>query len=123
MDPSKWGPSFWDTLFNIAVNYRKENKDEVQVTIMGILQSLPCKSCRDSTMHFVRNDLPHIQTYMRSREDLLRWLYNLKHLVNLKLGKQSPPFETVRKFWLCQHKGWVNVPEGPTMNISRFYNK
>jgi len=59
-DPRVWGPAFWFTLHNGAVNYPIKAsptwKDRMKGFILGIPVMIPCEKCRDhATSHIEAN--------------------------------------------------------------------
>lgn len=93
MDTKAWGPPLWDSLFFIAYGYGTNtstdpNKDEQYIQFFQSLTNvLPCKYCRESLAGFIEQANP--REYLRDGRGLVRFVYDLKNLVNQKLMKQE----------------------------------
>lgn len=95
MNTSKWGPCSWNSMFHIAAGYDFNDKDKVIKdkeytdyfkSLGGIL---PCKYCRTSYKEFYKK--LDIKVYLASckKYSLLRFVYDLKEMVNVKLRTQE----------------------------------
>jgi len=93
INPDKWGPHFWKTLFYAAMNYpvKIDPKNKCHVSLSknyknfyaSLQYVLPCVYCLESYRRFWI-ELP-IDNHLGSRVDLLKWVYGLKDKVNKKL--------------------------------------
>lgn len=93
INPEKWGPHFWKTLFYAAMNYpvkidpnnrcHSNLKKHYKNFYASLQYILPCIYCLESYRRFWA-ELP-IDNHLESRIDLLKWLYGLKDKVNKKL--------------------------------------
>ncbi len=93
INPKKWGPHFWNTLFYTALNYpvKIDNNNKCHSTLKkqyklfySTLQyTLPCIYCLESYRRFWVES--PIDNFLESRIDLLKWVYALKDKVNKKL--------------------------------------
>lgn len=91
-----WGPAFWQSLGATALGYHMnddyafETKMRHYKTFFNSLQYvLPCGYCRDSYGgYFKKLD---IEKYMKSKRPwtMIRFVYDLKECVNVKLRKQE----------------------------------
>jgi hypothetical protein len=97
INPKKWGPHFWQTLFFTGLNYpvsiNPKNKCHATLksqykAFYGSLQyTLPCIFCLESYRRFWKEE--PIEKYLDSRASLMKWLYILKDKVNKKLIQQE----------------------------------
>jgi len=93
MQSSKFGPPAWETMFTFAFGYYLnplpcEIKDPEYITFFKLFgKVLPCKYCRDSYTKFFES-LP-IKEYLKQDYGLVRFIYDLKNLVNHKLESQE----------------------------------
>jgi len=95
MNTSFWGKNTWTSLFSIAMGYdlNTESKRIKNAKYKQYFQSvgdvLPCRYCRDSYVVFY-NQL-NIDKYLNSKKKnmLMKFVYDLKELVNEKLRKQE----------------------------------
>jgi thioredoxin-related protein len=93
MQSSKFGPPAWDTMFTFAFGYYLnplpcDIKDPNYIQFFKLFgKVLPCKYCRDSYTDFFES-LP-IKEYLKQDYGLVRFVYDLKNLVNHKLESQE----------------------------------
>lgn len=93
MQTSKWGKPAWDTMFYVAAGYDLNTlPDSVKrPQYKGFFQSmglvLPCKYCRASYVDFF-NSLD-FDEYSRYPCGIVRFVYDIKNLVNEKLMEQE----------------------------------
>lgn len=97
MDSKVWGKQSWDALFFIACGYDlndAKNKKEVYTRhLKSWGDVLPCRYCRDSYRGFFLQ--LNIEKYLDNGPcGLIKFVYDLKNLVNAKLIEQE---ETVFK--------------------------
>ena len=89
--PQIWGPPTWKALHCITFGYpnnpTKGDKARYKMFFKMIGYVLPCKSCRDSYINFIKNgDTKITSDVLKDRESLARWLYNVHQAVNKKIG-------------------------------------
>ena len=114
MQSSKFGPPTWDTMFTIAYGYHLNplpcnEKDPNYIQFFKTFGSvLPCKYCRDSYVNFFKS-LP-IKEYLKQDYGLVKFVYDLKNLVNLKLETQEQD-TLYNEFHKLQTKLPINSPE------------
>lgn len=94
MNTSAWGPASWRSMFFIAAGYDlnespKSVKDpRYKQYLKTIGYVLPCKYCRDSYEKFYES--MDIQRYLDMPScGLIRFVYDMKNLVNAKLIAQE----------------------------------
>lgn len=97
MDSKVWGKQSWDALFFIACGYDLNDAENKKETYTNHLKSwgdvLPCRYCRDSYKGFFSQ--LNIEKYLDGTPcSLIKFVYDLKNLVNEKLILQE---ETVFK--------------------------
>jgi hypothetical protein len=103
MDTKAWGPPMWDSLFHIALGFDL-NPSKIKVgsykAFFGSLADvLPCKYCRASLHEFL--GIIRFTDYAAQRYGAMRFVYDLKNMVNAKLVSQgnrtarAPPFSAV----------------------------
>jgi len=105
MDPKIWGIPMWNILFDVCwfLESKKGNDHELKKGIFYLFQSLkyllPCIYCRESYKYFLKelHEIPPIGP------GALRWIYDLKNMVNAKLKKSvtNLSYETFR----CRMQG------------------
>src|SRR6478609_6582068 len=94
MQSSEWGRNLWPSMFHIAAGYDlnetpKHIKDQQYSTFFKSLgATIPCRYCRDSYVKFYA--ALDINRYMQMPScGLIRFVYDLKNLVNHKLETQE----------------------------------
>lgn len=99
MDPNIWGPKLWNIIFDICWNLdnsklNSTQKQSVQLFFASLKYLLPCKYCRSSYVQFY-GELDGSPPF--NSEQALKWAYDLRNKVNVKLKKQDKPptFEKV----------------------------
>lgn len=101
LNPKIWGPNFWYVIHISAANYipSKEAAMAFRSFISSLAYLLPCDWCR---VHIEENlkKVPLTAEVLRSNEALLKWSYDFHDTVNQMLGKVSPPFETIRSYYM-----------------------
>jgi hypothetical protein len=102
-----WGPSGWFFLFSCVmggypphIDLRNPEHLEVQEQFRNMFISLgytmPCIFCRQSYKAFYQQ-LP-IDNFLSGRIELMRWLYQMRDLVNQKLiGQERQCYNTEKK--------------------------
>ena len=87
-----WGPAMWESLFCIAfgypVNPTQQHKDDYKEFFKLLGSVLPCCLCRNSYAEYITSSQFVLSDeVMTNRQTLTKWLWNIKELVNKKLGK------------------------------------
>lgn len=87
-----WGPPMWESLFCVAfgypVNPTPQHKQNYKEFFKLLSFVLPCCMCRNSYAEYITNSSFALSDeVMISRNTLTKWLWNIKELVNNKLGK------------------------------------
>ena len=90
IEPKKWGRSFWDTMYYVALSYPDEptvdEKRNVRTFYENLQNVLPCYKCRlNYKMHLEK--IPLTDEIMRSRQNLLLWLVDINNEVLFITGK------------------------------------
>lgn len=83
MNANVWGPKMWDVLISGAFHLTREDSVDM---LAALSEVLPCVHCRRSYSHYVAR---HPPSACRTADELVQWLWAIKDLVNLKLGKRS----------------------------------
>ena len=87
MDTRLWGPPAWILLHTLAYHYKPELKSEYKIFFNNLKYVLPCIYCRVSFTEYTEA-LP-IDSYLKSRDDIFKWLYEIHNMVNDKLRSQG----------------------------------
>lgn len=95
MEPNIWGPGAWTFLHSITLNYPKEPtqyQKKIYSDFFNLLgKILPCQSCNN---HYIKlnNELP-VQFNLNSRENLVRWLFEIHNKINESLKKKRISYD------------------------------
>jgi len=98
MDKKFWGPATWCIIHTSAYEYTPEKRLSFKQFVYSLPYLLPCDKC---CVHLYKN-LNTLQLGDKNLQDsqsLFIWTYFLHDLVNRQLGKKSPNFPSVYKFY------------------------
>lgn len=96
-----WGPPAWFVLIMVAMGYpctrpTSRQRAEYRRFFKSFGDVMPCSLCRDSYKLFLK-EIPMDNNVMSSRRNLVYWVFDIKNLVNEKLGckqLQGPGYRT-----------------------------
>jgi len=89
-----WGPNFWTTKHYIAL---KGDIDQYESLIKCYKILLPCEKCK---VHYCNNNKTcNLRSYNQTNETAFYHSYKLHDLVNKLTQKESPSFESVKKYF------------------------
>jgi hypothetical protein len=102
MQTRVWGPAGWIFLHSIAQNYpwepTAEKKEYYKLFFRLIGEVLPCRYCRESYQHFIKEQGTCLDdSVLKDRKTLTTWLYKIHNKVNKKLGYKFIP--TLKETW------------------------
>lgn len=94
IDPSIWGPHYWETYHVYAKTYplhpSKVIQDVAKTYIKIIPFTLPCTNCTDYAYGYINNVLskdPDLNIATSSRKELMNFFNLFHNAVNRKLNK------------------------------------
>lgn len=95
MSPDVWGPLFWHTMHIVSLGYNpepsKREQDDAIRFYTSLETMLPCGICRTHYAQFLQ-EMP-VEHAVKSRDDLIYWVFQLHNKVNANLGKRQITFE------------------------------
>jgi hypothetical protein len=95
LQPDVWGPSGWNFMHYVALGYpdtpTSEDKDNYKLFYESLGHVLPCQGCATHYKDTLTN-VP-VTPHLDSREDLLRWTFDIHNLVNARLEKPQLSYE------------------------------
>lgn len=113
MQPSVWGPHLWKSIHYIALGY-PENPDEVvkqyyKEFFLNLWKVVPCYKC---SVNYKRHleELPPIDNFLISRDELFKWTIALHNIVNVELGKPQVTIEDAREMYTTAKSTPVVIP-------------
>ena len=98
INPSLWGPHFWQAMHYISVAYPQEptieDKENLKLFINSLKNIIPCEKCRlHFSQHFNKNPLTDI--ILSSRINVINWFRNIHNYVNVMTGKKTWTYDDV----------------------------
>jgi len=93
-----WGPAFWRVIHSFSATYKpspKARQAYIQF-IHSLIGITPCSVCRDNFEQALKQ-IPLTEEYLQDGNRLFLWSFLLHDLINKKLGKHSPSFESIKK--------------------------
>ncbi len=86
-----WGPHLWFSLNSIVFGYpikpTLEQKHQYMTFFKSLGWVLPCSHCRESYNFFINDGETKLTIEkLNSRDDLIKWIYNIHNRVNKKLN-------------------------------------
>ena len=96
LKPSAFGPIYWKILFSAAFCANTpEKRQNFRYLVLNLLTYLiPCKLCSEHWIENLRNG-PNIDNFMDNNIELMRWLYEMKKIVDSP--SHPPSFDEVVK--------------------------
>jgi hypothetical protein len=97
-NPQVWGPSMWRMIHSFAATYKAENAQAFKQFIYSLPGLIPCNNCKNRMLN-VLQQLPLRESHLENNKNLFLWTYQLHDIINRQLGKVSPDYESVRRFY------------------------
>ena len=95
MSPAVWGPIFWATMHIVSLGYSATPTDEERASTIAFYNSLaytiPCPICK-THYRAVLAQSP-VESAVKSRHDLIHWVFDVHNSVNVQLGKPKITFD------------------------------
>lgn len=95
MSPAVWGPVFWTTMHIVSLGYSPNPTEEEQYAASAFYNSLantiPCPICR-THYKMILKSMP-VENAVKSRDELIQWVFTVHNKVNAQLGKKEITFE------------------------------
>jgi hypothetical protein len=97
MKPDIWGPPAWKFLDAICLNYPQNpsntDKEAMKDFINALEKVLPCTKCKVNFKDHL-NRRPLTDQVLSSRNELIKWLIDIRNMVNIMNGKKIVPYES-----------------------------
>ena len=103
INPLLWGPHLWKFMHYLTLSYPdnpnidEQNKFRNFFTMIG--QYLPCEKCRVNYKTNIQT-LPLTDVVLSSRNNLIKWLFDLHNIVNKETGKTQITFDKFNDIYL-----------------------
>ncbi|CCV02210.1 Ervl/Alr family protein [Invertebrate iridescent virus 30] len=103
LEPSIWGPHFWNTFHFISSTYDNKPNQSIKLTMKNFIQSipvfLPCKECQDHAFDFLSSS--NLDKIVENRKELFTFFFNFHNSVNLRLKKPLMKIEdALKKYYI-----------------------
>lgn len=96
MKKSEWGPCVWKVLHTLTIKIKDEyfesQREKITEIIQLICNNLPCPMCSSHATSFLKK---HRFSQIKTKEQMIRFLYNLHNDVNKRLKKDPFMFESL----------------------------
>lgn len=103
INPLLWGPHLWKFMHYLTLSYPdnpnidEQNKFRNFFTMIG--QYLPCEKCRVNYKTNIQT-LPLTDVVLSSRNNLIKWLFDLHNIVNKETGKTQLTYDKFNDIYL-----------------------
>lgn len=95
MSPAVWGPIFWANMHIVSLGYPSKPSEEDKAGAAAFYNSLatviPCPICKTHYSTFLKKT--PVESALRSRHELIHWVFDLHNNVNEQLGKPRITFQ------------------------------
>jgi hypothetical protein len=102
-DPKVWGPSFWFTLHNGAINYplkgNKICKDRMKKFIQSMEVMIPCEKCSDHATSYISSNFSRLDEIVSTRDNLFKFFVDFHNQINIRYGKPLFSYEEAYKLY------------------------
>jgi FAD-linked sulfhydryl oxidase len=102
-DPSVWGPKFWFTLHNGALNYPSLANplciERMKNFIIGIPVMIPCLKCQEHATSFIEKHKDYLDYICSKRDTLFKFFVDFHNQVNERQGKPLMSYEDAYKLY------------------------
>lgn len=101
--PSVWGPRFWFTLHNGALNYPSLANplciERMKNFIIGIPIMLPCETCKEHAISYIEKNKDYLDYICSSRDNLFKFFVDFHNYVNQRQKKPLMSYEDAYKLY------------------------
>ncbi|CCV01861.1 Ervl/Alr family protein [Invertebrate iridescent virus 22] len=113
LEPSIWGPHFWNMFHFISSTYDNKPNQSIKLTMKNFIQSipvfLPCKECQDHAFDFLRSS--NLDKIVENRKELFTFFFNFHNSVNLRLKKPLMKIEdALKKYYIPVEEYHLYIP-------------
>ena len=98
---TKWGPTYWNYIHMITLHYptnpTKKVRDNNFYLVKNFMNTLPCPACKNEIKKLVLDK--NLQISLESRDQFVRYFWNIHNKVNAKLNKAQITFSHFNKLY------------------------
>ena len=103
INPLLWGPHLWKFMHYLTLSYTDnpniDEQNKFKNFFMMIGQYLPCEKCRVNYKINIQT-LPLTDSILSSRNNLIKWLFDLHNIVNKETGKTQLTYDKFNDIYL-----------------------
>lgn len=108
MDPNVWGKHMWTSIHFIALAYPDVPTEQDKLTFhsfyTNLYKVLPCHKCRDHLKETLENEYPLHANFLKNKDELFKWTFNLHNIVNKRLNKKIITLEEAYDIFMKKDK-------------------
>ena len=102
-NPSVWGPKFWFTLHNGALNYPSLANplciERMKNFIMAIPIMIPCFTCKEHANSYIEGNKEYLDHICSSRDNLFKFFVDFHNYVNIRQNKPILSYDDAYKLY------------------------
>lgn len=99
MKKSEWGPIIWKVLHCITIKIKDEEfpkeREQIIWMITNICSNLPCPQCASHASGIIKK---HRLKDVKTKAELIKFVYSMHNVVNKRLKKQTYPFNDIQHY-------------------------
>jgi len=101
--PEVWGPHFWFTLHNGALNYPSLANplciERMKNFIIGIPVMIPCETCKEHATAYIESNKDYLDYICASRDKLFKFFVDFHNYVNIRLKKPEMSYDDAYRLY------------------------
>lgn len=101
--PEVWGPPFWFTLHNGALNYPSLANplciERMKNFIIGIPVMIPCETCKEHATAYIEQHKDYLDYTCASRDKLFKFFVDFHNYVNIRLKKPEMGYDDAYRLY------------------------
>lgn len=101
--PEIWGPAFWFSLHNGAVQYPVDAsplwRKRMKNFIRGIPVMVPCEKCADHAAAYIESRDDDLDSIVANKDSLFRFFVEFHNFVNERIGKEKMSMDIAEKMY------------------------
>lgn len=101
--PEVWGPHFWFTLHNGALNYPSLANplciERMKNFIIGIPVMIPCETCKEHATAYIESHKDYLEHICSGRDKLFKFFVDFHNYVNIRLKKPEMSYDDAYRLY------------------------
>jgi len=101
--PEVWGPRFWFTLHNGALNYPSLANplciERMKNFILAIPIMIPCHTCKDHALAYIETHKDYLDMICAERDKLFKFFVDFHNYVNKRQNKPEMSYDDAYKLY------------------------